>query len=1170
MKRSLRSLPALLACLALSTRAAAHQDGPGHTHPDLSKDPTLYVVGYAHLDTQWRWEYPKSITEYLSKTMRDNFALFEKYPNYTFNFTGSLRYKMMREYYPEDYEKVKKYVAAGRWFAAGSSVEENDANNPSAESLIRQIHYGTHFFRREFGYTSAEFMLPDCFGFPASLPTVLAHCRIKGFVTQKLVWGSAADVGGLHSPENTPAGIPFNVGIWEGPDGSGVIGALNPGSYGATIRHDLSKNLPPAGDLLDANAPADRTAVVNRNLPVDWPKRIQRNGEVSGLYTDYHFHGTGDTGGAPREEGVKLLEAIITKGKAVLPPLVPPARGEPTPTPGPEVTVGDGPLGIRASNSDQLFLDIRDDQTGRLPRYKGDLLLTEHSAGSITSQTYVKRWNRKGELLADAAERASVAAHWLGGRPYPLDRLNRAWELVLAAQMHDIIPGTSTPKAYEYSWNDQVLALNQFAGVLTSAAESIASGLDTRAQGQAVVVYNALEIPREDVVEATLSFPSGAPQAVRVFGPEGRETPAQVLSKRDDGATRILFLAKVPSVGFAVYDVRTAAKPASRGALKIKDGTLENARYKVQVDANGDIASLYDKTVKKEMLQAPARLALQTEKPRNWPAWNMDWADREKAPRAYVQGPAQIRIVEDGPARVALEVARETEGSRFVQTIRLSAGDAGARVEIGNVIDWKTGEASLKATFPFTAANAEATYNWGIGTIRRTNNDEKKFEVPSHQWLDLTDARGSHGVTVLSDCKNGSDKPDDHTLRLTLLFTPGLGTGNGRFYNDQTSQDWGHHEFVYGLASHGGDWRQAQTDWHAYRLSQPLAAFESPKHAGALGKTFSLMTTNPGSGRVRLLALKRAEDSDEVIVRVVEADGQPARGVRLAFAAPLSGAREVDGTEEPVGPATVVRGELVADFGPYQPRTFALKLGTPPARLAPPRSQPVPLPYDRSVTTRDGRPSSGSFDADGRALAAELLPREIEYGGVTFQLAAAGDGTPNAVVARGQTVALPAGGFSRLFVLAASAAGDQKATFRVGEKAVDVTVQDWGGFIGQWDNRIWNLKQEPIQPPPGVTVPAAGPPRLRTVWEYTGLVPGYIKRAPVAWFASHHHAPDGSNEPYAYSYLFVHDLPAAPDAKTLTLPDDARLRILAVTTADAAGELRPVHPLYDTLPPAAE
>ena len=78
-------------------------------------------------------------------------------------------------------------------------------------------------------------------------------------------------------------------------------------------------------------------------------------------------------------------------------------------------------------------------------------------------------------------------------------------------------------------------------------------------------------------------------------------------------------------------------------------------------------------------------------------------------------------------------------------------GDAGNRVEFGNVIEWKTSNANLKATFPLTAANPNATYNWDIGTIERGNNDERKFEVPSHQWFDLTDRSGAFGVTILSD-----------------------------------------------------------------------------------------------------------------------------------------------------------------------------------------------------------------------------------------------------------------------------------------------------------------------------------------------------------------------------------------------------------------------------------
>ena len=154
--------------------------------PDLTTQPALYVVGYAHLDTQWRWEYPQVINEYLLHTMRDNFELFPKYPHYIFNFSGANRYRMMKEYYPADFAKVKEYVAAGRWFPAGSSMEENDVNSPAAESIIRQVLYGNQFFRHEFGKASAEFMLPDCFGFPASLPNLLAHAGIKGFSTQKL------------------------------------------------------------------------------------------------------------------------------------------------------------------------------------------------------------------------------------------------------------------------------------------------------------------------------------------------------------------------------------------------------------------------------------------------------------------------------------------------------------------------------------------------------------------------------------------------------------------------------------------------------------------------------------------------------------------------------------------------------------------------------------------------------------------------------------------------------------------------------------------------------------------------------------------------------------------------------------------------------------------------
>jgi alpha-mannosidase len=986
-------------------------------------------------------------------------------------------------------------------------MEENDVNSPSAESTIRQMLYGKLYFRREFGKTSAEYMLPDCFGFPASLPSILAHAGIKGFSTQKLVWGSSAPAGGPNSPEKTPLGTPFNVGIWEGPDGKSVIAALNPGDYNGNITTDLSTT--PAN-------PGPRV--------VDWPARVQLDGAVSGLFTDYHYYGTGDVGGAPREASVKMLEETVTKA-------------------------GGGPLHVVSATADQMFLDIKPSQTARLPRYKGEMELTNHSAGSLTSEAYLKRWNRKNELLADAAEKASVAAELLGGRPYPLDRLNNAWTLVMGGQFHDITPGTSTPKAYEFSWNDEVLAMNQFAGVMASATEAVASGMDTQAKGAAIVVYNPLNVAREDVVEAAVVFPGGTPKAVRVISPDGKQVPAQL------SGGKVLFVAKAPSVGFAVYGVEAAEAPAAGSTLKVTESSLENARYRVTIDQNGDIAGIFDKAVKKELLLTPARLEIKTDKPVQWPAWNMDWEDQSRAPRAYVGGPAQIRIVENGPARVALEVSRETEGSKFVETIRLAAGDAGNRVEIGNVVDWNTKESHLKAVFPLTATNPAATYNWDIGAIERGTDNPKKFEVPSHQWVDLTDRSGAYGATVLTDCKNGSDKPDDNTLRLTLIRTPGT-RGS---YDDQGTQDLGHHEFVYGLAGHVGDWRKGQTDWQAYRLNQPLIAFEASKHAGALGKTYSLLSVS--HSRVRVLALKKAEQSDEAIVRLVELDGKPASNVQIAFAVPITAAREVNGAEEPVGSATVTGGKLVTSFTAFQPRTFAVKLGGAPAKVAALHSQPVKLSYDLAVASNDETKSASGFSSDGRALAAEMLPAELAFGGVKFNLAPAKTGTPNAVVAKGQTIPLPAGKFNRVYVLAASADGDQKATFRVGEKAVDATIQDWGGFIGQWDDRIWQSKEVVVRARPG----AAAGTRTDPYGEMTGLKPGFIKRAEVAWFASHRHTADGANEPYAYSYLFAYPLDVPAGATTLTLPDNEKIRILAISVAEEGATAKPVQPLYDTL-----
>jgi hypothetical protein len=147
----------------------------------------------------------------------------------------------------------------------------------------------------------------------------------------------------------------------------------------------------------------------------------------------------------------------VTQGEAVIPPA---AFGFRMPltaldNDGTPVHLGDGSVRVISSAADQMFLDIKPEMQSKMPRYKGDLELINHSAGSLTSQAYHKRWNRKNEILADAAEKASVAAAWMGGRPYPQQRLNDAWTLVMGGQFHDTGAGTATPRSYEFAQSDE-------------------------------------------------------------------------------------------------------------------------------------------------------------------------------------------------------------------------------------------------------------------------------------------------------------------------------------------------------------------------------------------------------------------------------------------------------------------------------------------------------------------------------------------------------------------------------------------------------------------------------------------------------------------------------------------------------------------------------------------
>lgn len=1022
------------------------------------KEYKAYMISNAHFDSQWNWDVQTSIDVYIRNTMVQNFWLLERYPDYVFNFEGGVKYSWMKEYYPEMYGQVKEWIRRGRWNVCGSTWDATDPNIPSPESFFRNILLGQQFYREEFGVRSNDIFLPDCFGFGYTLPTIAAHAGLIGFSTQKLQWRKHPFYG--------EAKVPFSIGLWQGIDGSRLMAALNANDYNTRWDgRDMSRD---EGIIALAKGGVNNTA--------------------------YRYYGVGDRGGSP------TIPTLVSLEKGVH---------------------GDGPLEVVSARAGQMYEDYYPfDKHPELPVYDGELLMDVHATGCYTSQAAMKRFNRRNEQLADAAERASVMAHWLGAAAYPAEELRTEWRRFIWHQFHDDLTGTSIPRAYTFSWNDELIAQDKFANLAASASGGVSRALDTRVKGIPVVVYNPVAEIRREVVEAEVAA-AAQPRAVSVWSPRGERVPAQLLGYRD-GKARIAFAAEVGAVGYAVYDLRMQGA-AVRSSLKATPNSLENRIYKLTLDANGDIASVLDKRSGRELVQdgKAFRLAMFTEnKSTDWPAWEIWKETIDRAPEA-VADDVVISVAEQGPLRATLKVSRRHGKSTFVQYISLTEGAADDRIDIRNEVDWQSENALLKAEFPMSVSNPEAAYDLGLGYIRRGNNTPTAYEVYAQQWADLTDRDGAYGVAVMNDCKYGWDKPDDHTLRLTLLHTP----TPGRHYKYQSRQDIGRHVFTYSIVGHTGDPVAGRIASKAESLNQPLAAYAAPKHAGGLGREFSFLSVS--TPQLAVKALKQAEDGSGYVLRLNEMSGKPLEQGEIRFAAPIEAAYVLNGVEERQAEARFEGNRLIVSSGRFAPSTYLVKLRTSDIRLNAPSSLSVDLPCNDYAFTVDAFNRQGNLDGKGNSYAAELVPEEIVSEGVVFRVSNDVE-RKNVVKCDGQRIVLPQGNYGRVYLLAASLDGDRDAEFAVDGKSFRCPVPCYSGFFGQWGHDGGD---------------------------------GFVKNGDLAYVGTHRHSADHGNESYVFTYMYKIGLPVEAGAKELTLPKDRNVVVFAVTMSDNQN---------DNLPPLNE
>ncbi|MCC8016267.1 MAG: glycosyl hydrolase-related protein, partial [Clostridiales bacterium] len=698
-------------------------------------------------------------------------------------------------------------------------------------------------------------------------------------------------------------------------------------------------------------------------------------------------------------------------------------------------------LEVYAAAAAEIYRDIKnkltDKQRSSLPQWKNELVMQNHGVGGYTSRAVGKRWNRRCEELADIAERGAVISSYFGLYDYNSSVFERAWKRFIAHQFHDDMPGTSVQRAHRRSWNDYALSANQFTGELEAAVSPVSSLMKTDfCTGTPVMVSNPVEA---DIHSAVTIYMSGIKSNyARVFDDKGREVKSQINSDKN-GVKEILFIADVKSLGFKIYDVRQSDAPcAVESKISINtENVMENQKYIVTLNKRGNISSIIDKAQDElEILNEPIALGLFKYKgSRDWPAWEMNFKEAYKEADRLPQL-VTVSIEENGPARVAFKVVQQDrKRSSFSNYIALT--DGGECVEVYSEIEWQNLCTMAKNKFSFTCKNSKATFDLGLGAIQRGNMSEKLFEVPAQKWADITDESGKFGVSVISECKYGWDKYNDNTLRMTALHTP---LKNYRIDSMQSMMDIGLNRYSFAIFSHIGK-AQAAVQLEARKFIQPPTAYICSKHSGVLGVEYSFGTVS--SNNVIIRAIKKAENGNEIIVRLNEGANKNTAEFKLKLGNGIESAREVFASEEPMGEAVVENGYLVTSFKPYQIRTFALKLKESGINGKTVCCEPAEIDFNKNIITPNGS-SKADFNL---TIPKELLPEKVTANGIEFNIS---DTDKNAAVMNGQKIKVK-NSAEKLCLLCASLSGDKKITvsaddIKISKKFLSMTEN----FAG-WD-----------------------------------------------------------------------------------------------------------------------
>lgn len=869
---------------------------------DPAERARVVAIGHGHLDVAWLWQ-TRHTREKAARTFSIATALMDLYPEYYFLHSTPQVFDWLAQDYPEVFARAKQRVAEGRFEAAGALWLESDTNLVSGESLVRQILYGQRYLRATFGAEYDTLWLPDTFGYSYALPQIMLRAGLRAFMTTKMSW----------SDTNR---IPNDTFRWRGLDGS------------ETLAHFVTTPWLPINPEFDTDTYNARLDAPSIHALWRRYRDKTRNHDLLLIY------GHGDGGAGPTRQHIESYRALRE-----LPGL-------------PEVRLG---------RADEYFHALRERVWSQpdLPRWDGELYL-EYHRGVYTTQAWLKRLHRRNEerlLLAESLDAARWALARMSGADTLDERatLDDAWRTLLLHEFHDILPGSSIGPVYADARDAMTELATRLDTFIARAQRDLAA--QSGAAGS-WLIHNPSPLATPGGASlAALPLERGE-DAPTLVNPGARTLvlPMQVVTAANGARSALYQTPPIAGRGWLALRAGAPERPHPRppydperpSATGTEDGgaILENALYRLTINAAGEITSLIDKRIEggREVIQAGQvgnRFIAFEDRPRNFDAWDIDAYYTRKP---YPVDTAQVTVTEGGPLRASVRVKRTFLNSVIEQDISLYRGLA--RIDFATRAEWREHHILLKVAFPLDVRVTQARSEIQYGSISRpthtnTSWDQARFETVAHRWVDLSE--GDYGVALLNDGRYGHDI-HENVVRLSVLRSP---------TSPDPDADQGAHEVTFSLLPHLGAWPAGDVVAHGYALNHPLRLIRplrderdaEPQPALAANAPPTLFAVE-GSGVV-IEAVKRAAEGDELVVRLYESTGSRV-AAQITCANPIASVVETDLLERPlaegVSPAfdlwyaSAVASHDAPELGeagwrcqfrPFEIRTFRVTLRLP-------------------------------------------------------------------------------------------------------------------------------------------------------------------------------------------------------------------------------------------------